>query len=77
MTVSARGNYVPDDKRIAWFRLFGLRIFLIGTKKRVIFPRQRLLFEALPQAQLEIYTGEFPSAVLSDRIPYQCLRVIS
>jgi len=45
--------------------------------ERVVFPGDRLLFEALPQAQLEIYTGEFPSAILWDRIPCKCLRVSS
>jgi len=42
--------------------------------ERVVFPRQRLLFEALPQAQLEIYTGENPSAMLADKIACDRLR---
>ncbi|MBV9388631.1 MAG: DUF1830 domain-containing protein [Chroococcidiopsidaceae cyanobacterium CP_BM_ER_R8_30] len=36
--------------------------------ERVVFPGQRLLFEALPQAQLEIHTGMTATAILSDRI---------
>jgi Domain of unknown function (DUF1830) len=37
--------------------------------ERVVFPGQRLLFEALPDAQLEIHTGMMASAILSDTIP--------
>lgn len=37
--------------------------------ERVVFPGQRLFFEALPQAQLEIHTGMIATAILSDKIP--------
>ena len=37
--------------------------------ERVVFPGQRLLFEALPEAHLEIHTGMMASAILSDTIP--------
>jgi len=37
--------------------------------ERVVFPGQRLLFESPPEAKLEIYTGTFASAILSDCIP--------
>ncbi|HEY9750882.1 MAG TPA: DUF1830 domain-containing protein [Allocoleopsis sp.] len=37
--------------------------------ERVVFPGQRLLFEAIPEAQLEIHTGMMASAILSDKIP--------
>lgn len=36
--------------------------------ERVVFPGQRLVFEALPEAQLEIHTGMMASAILSDKI---------
>lgn len=36
--------------------------------ERVIFPGQRLLFEAPAEAELEIYTNSFSSAILSERI---------
>lgn len=36
--------------------------------ERVAFPGQRLIFEALPGAHLEIHTGMMASAILSDRI---------
>jgi hypothetical protein len=38
-------------------------------------PQQRLLFEAPPFAELEIYTGELASAILQERIPGDRLRV--
>lgn len=41
--------------------------------ERVIFPGQRLVFEALPAALLEIHTGMMASAILSDTIP--CVRL--
>ncbi|XGV88039.1 MAG: DUF1830 domain-containing protein [Limnothrix sp. BL-A-16] len=41
--------------------------------ERVVFPGQRLVFEALPEAQLEIHTGMMASSILSDRIP--CLEL--
>ena len=37
--------------------------------ERVVFPGQRLMFEAVPEAQLEIHSGMMASAILSDRIP--------
>ena len=42
--------------------------------ERVVFPKQRLLFEALPEAQLEIYTGEFAGTLLAERIACDRLR---
>lgn len=41
--------------------------------ERVVFPGQRLVFEALPEAHLEIHTGMMASAILSDTIP--CVRL--
>ena len=37
--------------------------------ERVVFPGQRLVFEAEPQATLEIHSGMMASAILSDTIP--------
>lgn len=36
--------------------------------ERVVFPGQHLLFEAPPEAQLEIYTGTIATAILSEKI---------
>ncbi|NMG11556.1 DUF1830 domain-containing protein [Brasilonema sp. UFV-L1] len=41
--------------------------------ERVVFPGQRLVFEAPREAQLEIHTGMMASAILSDKIP--CARL--
>ncbi|MBE9167434.1 DUF1830 domain-containing protein [Pleurocapsales cyanobacterium LEGE 06147] len=43
--------------------------------ERVVFPGQRLVFEAVPDALLEIHTGMMASAILSDTIPCERLYV--
>ncbi len=43
--------------------------------ERVVFPGQRLVFEALVEAQLEIHTGMMASAILSDTIPCERLKL--
>ena len=44
-----------------------------GVFERVIFPRERLLFEALPEALLEVRTSA--SVLLLDQIPCLSLQV--
>lgn len=41
--------------------------------ERVVFPGQRLVFEAEPDATLEIHSGLMASSILSDTIP--CTRL--
>jgi Domain of unknown function (DUF1830) len=41
--------------------------------ERVVFPGQRLVFEAPREAHLEIHTGMMASAILSDHIPCSSL----
>ncbi|MGB3494110.1 MAG: DUF1830 domain-containing protein [Elainellaceae cyanobacterium] len=43
--------------------------------ERVVFPGQRLIFEAVPTAQLEIHCGMMASAILSDTIPCDRLKI--
>jgi Domain of unknown function (DUF1830) len=43
--------------------------------ERVVFPGQRLMFETTTEALLEIHTGMMASAILSDKIPCDRLRV--
>ncbi|MEN9229806.1 MAG: DUF1830 domain-containing protein [Thermostichus sp. DG02_5_bins_236] len=43
--------------------------------ERVVFPGQRLIFEAMPEAKLEIHTGMMASSILADTIPCEKLRV--
>lgn len=45
--------------------------------ERVVFPGQRLVFEALPQAQLEVHCGMMASAILADTILCDRLRIES
>lgn len=41
----------------------------------IVFPGQRLLFEALPDAKLEIYKCTMASAILSNKLLCEDLRV--
>jgi hypothetical protein len=43
--------------------------------ERVVFPGQRLVFEALPTAQLEVHSGAMASAILADTISCDRLRI--
>jgi hypothetical protein len=43
--------------------------------ERVVFPGQRLVFEAMQGALVEIHTGMMASAILSDTIPCTRLQV--
>ena len=43
--------------------------------ERVVFPGDRLLFEALPDAQLEVYISKTGSEILLNKIPCDRLRV--
>ena len=43
--------------------------------ERVVFPGQRLLFEATSSAELEIHTGYMASSILSDHIKCDRLRL--
>jgi hypothetical protein len=43
--------------------------------ERVVFPGQRLVFEAVKEAELEVYTNESATKILTNIIPCQQLRV--
>lgn len=43
--------------------------------ERVVFPGERLLFEAFPEAELEIYSYQLPTAILIDKCRCNFLRV--
>jgi hypothetical protein len=49
--------------------------FPIQQLERVVFPGQRLMFEALPDAQLEVLSGAVVEALVADRICCSRLRV--
>lgn len=42
---------------LTFCKLFALLTLLSGIHERIVFPGQRLLLEALKEAQLEIHTG--------------------
>ena len=58
--------YVNATSKIQIARITNIQTWYF---ERVVFPGQRLIFEALPQALLEIHTGMMASAILSDTIP--------
>ena len=43
--------------------------------ERVIFPGQRLIFEAPDDSVLEIYTSQCANAILAERIPCQNIKI--
>lgn len=43
--------------------------------ERVVFPGQRLMFEAPTQAQLEIHVGNLATSILADHIACEKLQV--
>lgn len=63
--------YVNSTSRIQIARITNIPNWYF---ERVVFPGQRLVFEALPSAMLEIHTGMMASAILSDTIP--CTRLL-
>jgi hypothetical protein len=66
--------YVNGSSRIQIARISNIPSWYF---ERVVFPGQRLLFEAVPDAQLEIHTGAMTSAILSDHIACESLQVAS
>lgn len=43
--------------------------------ERVVFPGEEILFEALPEASLEIHSDEMPCTILADDIPCSRLAI--
>ncbi len=64
--------YVNATSRIQVVRITNIANWYF---ERVVFPGQRLMFEAPITGQLEVHTGMMASAILSDRIPCQKLAV--
>ncbi|MGB3239583.1 MAG: DUF1830 domain-containing protein [Geitlerinemataceae cyanobacterium] len=62
--------YVNATSQIQVARITNIRNWYF---ERVVFPGQRLVFEALPEGLLEIHTGMMASSILSDTIP--CYRL--
>ncbi|MCU0524488.1 MAG: DUF1830 domain-containing protein [Elainella sp. Prado103] len=64
--------YVNATSKIQVVRITNIQNWYF---ERVVFPGQRLVFEALPNAQLEIHCGMMASAILADTIPCNRLRI--
>lgn len=64
--------YVNSSPRIQIIRITNISNWYF---ERVVFPGQRLLFEADAAAQLEIHTNEVAGSILADRVPCQHLQV--
>ncbi|XHX80491.1 MAG: DUF1830 domain-containing protein [Stenomitos frigidus ULC029] len=64
--------YVNASNRIQVVRISNIPNWYF---ERVVFPGQRLLFEAVPDAQLEIHTGTIANAISSDRLACRLLQV--
>jgi hypothetical protein len=65
-------SYVNATSKIQVARITNIQNWYF---ERVVFPGQCLVFESIPEAQLEIHTGMMASAILSDTIPCYRLRV--
>lgn len=65
-------HYINTTSRLQIVRITNIPNWYF---ERVVFPGQRLLFETPRWAKLEIYTAQLPSAILSDKIPCEHLRV--
>lgn len=65
-------NYVNFTSQIQVLRIANIPNWYF---ERVIFPKQDFRFEAPPDADLEIHTGILASAILSDKIQCDRLRI--
>ncbi len=65
-------GYVNSTRALQIIRIVNIPDWYL---ERVIFPGQRLLFEAKPDAELEVYTTYLGQAVLVKKIPVLHLQV--
>ena len=66
-------SYVNTTAQVQIVRITDVpNVFL----ERTVFPGQRILFETLPSAHLEVHTGMLTSAILTDRLPCDRLHVV-
>lgn len=64
--------YINTTNRIQVIRITNIPNFHL---ERVVFPGQRLMFEALAEAKLEIHTHENATAICVDTIPCHQLQI--
>ncbi len=83
MTKLFQGSLFEDTERILCCYVNGTAQILIARItnipnwhfERVVFPKERFLFEAPPTAQLEIHRNTKAGTTLSDCLPCSYLRV--
>ena len=63
--------YVNASSKIQVVRITNVQNWYF---ERVVFPGQRLMFEAVIEGQLEIHSGSMASSILEDTIP--CSRLV-
>ena len=73
---SATSGHITCNYRNTTNRLQVIRIANIPNWyfERVVFPNQQLIFQAFPEALLEVHTSEMATSILVDRIPCTQLR---
>ena len=64
--------YVNSSSKIQVVRVTNISNWYF---ERVVFPGQRLMFEANIEGQLEIHSGSMASSILEDTIPCARLRI--
>lgn len=64
--------YINTTSRIQVIRITNIPNFHL---ERVVFPGQRLIFEAIANAKLEVHTNENATAICADTIPCHRLQM--
>lgn len=64
--------YINTTSRIQIAKITNIPEFYF---ERVVFPGQRLMFEATPTAKLEVFSTGMASSLLIDKIPCQHLQI--
>ena len=81
MPTSDRSTTVKLSKTLCYYFNPTAQIQLIRVTnghhfnlEKIVFPQQRILFEAMPEAQLEIYNSQSRKPKIAKIIPCQILR---
>jgi hypothetical protein len=66
-------SYVNSSRKVQVIRITNVSHTFF---ERTVFPGQRVIFETLPTAHLEIHTGMMASAMLEDTISCESLQMV-
>ncbi len=64
--------YINSTNKIQLIRVIKDRCLSL---EKIVFPQQRILFEAMPEGQLEIYYSQGKNPKIAQTIPCQNLKV--